>query len=726
MAPTFIKRYLTALDRHKWAGLAGFTVVMGLSSVAALQPAPPATFTSSGILAYVTPPLTFSQTGLALQQQAQAVTREILLSDYVLNKAIKSLAADQIQINAGALRHNTNVKINPDKNTSGLHVVVIYVDSDSARAQTSLTRLMEAMVEQSRFLNNQQLDVVVGSLNELLPKVTKELEDAEQNVERYIRVEGPQLQAAREGDVLGALAGSESQQRQIRFSLEGVNAQIQSLQTRLGLSPAQAYTSSALSADPIIGDLRGRIYQIDSQVVVLAQTLRPEHPTMVDLQNQRRAYEKLLQQRMIEVVGNSQPIGGSETSIPIQHSITLDPARQQLANTLVSLETQRDTLQQQLLTLRRSEQQLRQEYQRIPNKQLELARLQQQVQLKRSFYDQIESRLADTKIARNETQGNLVIAQPAETEITQQTTSNPVLILLVGGFVGLLVGGGLILLLDSLDATFRTLPDLQSALRQQEVAVLGLLPVILPQQEDELMPLVIDPESPYTEPYERFRSNLRRAGGGKVLKLILLTSTVNDEGKTLTAYNLAIASARAGKRTLLIEADLRSPSQSKALKVTPDPSAMMEPLRYYGRVNDCIRLVPEVENLYILPSPGIQRQAAAILESSEMRQLLEDARGRFDLVLLDSPALSRYSDALLLEPHTDGMLLVTRPGHTEEGLLTEAIEQFNESEEIQFLGAVINGGDIPIQSPSILSKKEEPLMIEDLDTQPDLDGIRIY
>ncbi|NJR66388.1 MAG: CpsD/CapB family tyrosine-protein kinase, partial [Leptolyngbyaceae cyanobacterium CRU_2_3] len=134
--------------------------------------------------------------------------------------------------------------------------------------------------------------------------------------------------------------------------------------------------------------------------------------------------------------------------------------------------------------------------------------------------------------------------------------------------------------------------------------------------------------------------------------------------------------------------------------------SQLEPLRYYGNLADCIRLVPEIENLYLVPSAGPQRQAAAILESSEMRRLFEDVRGRFDLVILDSPILNRYNDALLLEPYTDGLLLVTRPGFTEEGLLNEATQQFMESEDVQFLGAVVNDANIPIQFPETFNVED--------------------
>ncbi|HEY9625052.1 MAG TPA: polysaccharide biosynthesis tyrosine autokinase [Crinalium sp.] len=732
MAPPIVKRYLIALDRHKWAGLAGFAVVMGLSGVAALQPPPPTSYTSQGLLTYVSPPLVFSQTGVALQQQGQSLTPEMLLSDYVIDSAIKGLEAQQIKVDRKTIRQNTVVEINPGQGggdgegdqPAGFHVSITYVDVDQERSEKTANLLMAAMVEQSRLFNTKQLGLINENLNELLPKVSNELRDAEQDLERYIRVEGPALQAAEDGSLVGAITGGQNQQRQIRLTLAGVDAQISSLQSRLGMSADQAYAASALSADPIIANLRGQLHQNETQRAILAQTLRPEHPTIVDLDNQHRAYEQMLQQRVNEVIGGQgAPLA---TTTAIRQGSSLDPARQQLANTLVNLKTQRDTLQQQLFNLSQTERQLRQQYANLPNKQLEQARLEQQVTLKRNFYDQIQAKLTDVTIAENEAVGNLVVTQPASAQIVAETGNNPLLILIVGGFVGLLVGGGLVLLLDSLDATFHTLPDLQGALRQQEVPVLGLLPLISQQQDVDGIPLVVDVDSPYMESYERFRSTLRRlAGANKTIKMVLLTSTVNGEGKTLTAYNLAIASARAGRRTLLIEADLRSPSQARILKVTTDPDSAVEPLRYYGHLSDCIRLVPEIENLYVLPSPGVQRQAAAILESTEMRQVLEDVRGRFDLVILDTPALSRFSDALLLEPYTDGMVIVTRPGYTEEGLLAEAVEQFTESDDIQFLGAVINGADIDIQPFGSYDTSDNQFMVEDLENQSELNRVRL-
>jgi capsular exopolysaccharide synthesis family protein len=714
MVPPFVKRYLIALERHKWAGLASFILVSGISGVmAALQSPPAEVYQSRGVLTYSTPPDTFSATGAALQQQGQAVTEEILLSENVLQLAMQRLANQQITVDPEAILAATRVSIDSpttaegtapkETTTAGLRILISYQDDNQEQVAAVTNVLMESMVEQSRQFNIQQLNRIISNLNQILPKVDRELREAEQKLQLYVQREGTAIQAAESGSLLQALTSSQQQQRQLRLEISGVNAQLQSLQSRLGLTPDEAYTASALSADPILADLRVKIYQADQQKQLLAKTLRPDHPSMVELQNQLDSFENLLQQRVSEVIGggNAAPLQAGRT---IRQASSLDPARQMLATNLVTLQTQREMLQQQLTNLARSEQELRREYASIPNKQLEQQRLQQQVNLKQTFYDQIQARLADAKLAQEETVGSLVVVQPAQAELVPQASLNSFVILLVGSGVGVVVGAGLVLLLGSLDATFYTLEDVQTALRQEEVPILGVLPIL---PEAEQIPVLEQAESPYLEFYERLRSTVRRVGGGNALKVILLTSTIGGEGKSTTAYNLAIASARAGKRTLLIEANLRAPSQVSAFQRVMDPEGIVEPLRYYGDLSDCIRLVPAIENLYVVPSVGPQRHAAAILESSEMRRLLEDARGRFDLVILDTPALNRCNDALLLEPYTDGMALVTRPGYTEEGVLNETVQAFIESEQLRFLGAIINAAEIPVQTADFLSELDE-------------------
>lgn len=695
MVPPIVKRYLLAVNRYKWIIPTGAALGLGAAGVVAVQPDPPPSFVAEATLRSNAPPIAFSPISAEVRQPLETFTAETLLTQDVIEAVAKEAGTNPnrlaqtitVKVNAGG--GGKGEKSAPDK----AEIVIRYTDTDQKRASDVITQLSRRFVEQSRINNSARLRAIIGSIEQRLPDVQQELRQAEQALEQYDRIEGPQLFAAQDGSTIKAITATQDQRRQLRTQLDGVNAQIKSLEQKLGLNANKAYVSSALSADPIIANLRAQLQQIEAQMAVLLKDLRAEHPQVVTLKKQQQAYEEEIQKRAAEV------IRGDGTTAPlianVRQESSLDPARQQLANTLVTLKTQQEALQQQLVSAGRSEQELRQDFTALPNKQLERTRLDDRAKLKKKLYDQMQQKLVDAKAAEAETVSSLGLSKsPIVAPATPKAPKSLPITLIVGGLVGLVVGAGLVFLLDMLEGTIYTVEELREAIRQRDVSILGVLPLVKVYRPDQ-SPVLLDASSPYNEYYERFRSSLRLAET-KTLRVVMMTSTIEDEGKTITAYNLAIASARAGKRTLLIEADLRSASAAHYVNLTPDPDSQLEPLRYYGQISDCIRLAPDVENLYVVSSPGIQSSAASLLESSEMRRLLEDARGRFDLVILDTPSLSKCNDALLLEPYTDGMVLIARPGVTQQSLLEEAIDQLGETDQLRLLGAVINGVEVQL------------------------------
>ena len=712
MTPPIVKRYIIAFEKYKWIGIASFTLIVAGSTVVAIQPPPPTKYVASGALTYTGPTVSFSDTGSQIQQQGQELRKEFLLSDVIINAV-----AAKIKAKPRTLARNIDLRL-PRKNKAGeLESTILelkYQGTNAKQSEETLLAFMQAMIQLSAVRNTRRLKAIIKKINDRLPQVKIELKLAEKKLETYDRLQGPAILAAENGILLTGITGSQNQQRQIKLTLSGLDAQIRSLQQKLGLNANEAYVSAALSADPILANLRSQIYQVESQMEVLKKDLRPEHPRMIELQRQKDAAQTLLQQRAQEVVGGN----GSTAPLPptvkgIRAQSNLDPARQQLANQLVALQTQKETLQQQLIDQSREEQKLRQEYALIPNKQLERSRLEQEVLLKKAVYDKIQAKLIDARTAEAETVSSLGIARNPVAKAPRAVPKSIPITLGVGVFMGLLVGGGVIFLLGSMEGTFKTWEDIRTSLKQQEVPILGEIPWIWMSGEEtksQLLPTVLTPTSPYLEFYEKFRSNLRRVGENNV-KVVLITSTGSYEGKTVSAYNLGIASARAGKRTLIIETDLRSPSQCQSLQVTPNADGNLEPLHYYNSLSECIHLVPQVENLYIVPSPGPILQSAAILESSEMARLMEDARQRFDLVILDTNPLSISNDALLMQSYSDGMVLITRPNYTQENILTEAVEELLES-ELGLLGAVVNATDIDVPFSPIDEK-----MVDENSTQ---------
>ncbi len=698
MTPPILKRFLFSWKQNKLIGITIFVLFFGGSLVLALQPEPPrpkTLYRARGQLAYRNPPPLFTSTGEAISEQGRQINLDILLSFPVQRRVQERLGLSNRQMEE-FIQRKLNIKP-PDPNNPQFVTLEYQNAATEEEGVNRLAVMMTEMVEQSRLINTAQLRNRIEALETRLAEVQRELAAAEEAFYRFISTEGTSLLAVQDGSLFSGITGAQQQQRQIKLFLEEIEGQIDSIVEQLGLDPDQAYTVAALSADPLLANLQAQVTEIKSQIGNLEKDLRPDHPTMVTLRKQLDALEASSQERAREILGTNPryvPIPSK-----LRENSSLDPARQDLANNLVLLRTQREGILRQLNSVQETEQELRQQYEQFPDRQLQQARLVQEVETKRALYQTIVTALVDAQSAEAETTGSYSIAQPpsAETIATAFAPANRLLILVAGTGIGLVAAGGVIFLLAILDDRLHTPQELRELLISRDVPILGTIPYIrclnAKQKEDAV---ILDTESGYLGFYERARSNLMRYTSPSS-KVILVTSVHDKEGKSVNAYNLAITSANAGKRTLLIEGDLRSPSNAGWLDLEPDFNAHREPLKYYSKYHsnsyeqeqEVIRLVPSVPNMSIVPSPGKSKQVAAIIESDELRRLIEDARGRFDTVIIDTPSLSKCNDALLLESLADEIVLITRPGIARGTMLGETIDQFTEI-EIPIAGAIIN------------------------------------
>ena len=699
MASPLVKRFSLALKRFFWLAPLGPILGIGVGVGLSMLPVAPPRYSILGVLSYQRAGVSFSETGAAIVEQGQTLSPDVLTTPDVINPVAKEFRQDPEELLTSLRVRDPNAGDEKDKKkTSGPPTLEVrFTDNKGDRGVKIANALMQLMVEKSRQLNAARVKGIIDAIQGRLPEVVGELRQAEKNLERYDRVEGAAILAAQNGALIESIATIGNQQRQLQLQLEGVTAQVRSLEQRLGLSVDEAYVSSALSSDPMLAQLRVQLQQVEADRLIQGQRLRPEHPQMQLLTQRQQSLETLLNRRAQEVIGGNtigaRPLAATNR---VRSSSSLDPARQQLANSLVSLKTQQETLQRQLSLSFKAERELRQEYASVPNKQLERDRLAQQVALKKALYDRMQAKLVDSQAAEAETVSSLTIAQPAmvrSEEIAQKMSMK--LTLPIGLAGGCILSGALLLVLGILDRRYQADSEILSALTDRDIKLLGILPE-LPARSGGTLPVLVT-ASPQGEAFEQFRSNLRRLDSG--LKVLLISSVEAGEGKSVVAYNLAIAAARSGKRTLLIELDLRSASAAKALRVALDPDAAREPFHYYNSLNNCARMVPEVENLYIAPSPGPQNDCAAILESSEIRQLILDARSRFDYTIIEATALNVGNDALLLEPQTDGLILVARPGYTDKTAFTQRLDELTDEETstTRLIGVAIDSADSPFE-----------------------------
>ena len=190
------------------------------------------------------------------------------------------------------------------------------------------------------------------------------------------------------------------------------------------------------------------------------------------------------------------------------------------------------------------------------------------------------------------------------------------------------------------------------------------------------------------EAYKTLRTNTMFAlAGQEGCKIILVTSSLQGEGKSISALNLAISFAEAENRVLLIDCDLRRPKLARLLRKSSrvglsnlllDPSLLGEVLIPGG-----------VDRLDVILSGDIPPNPSELLGSARMESLLAHLRKRYDYVILDTPPVNMVTDAVVLASKSDGVLFVVRAGQSERGPVTHAVEQL-EYAQAKLLGFILD------------------------------------
>jgi capsular exopolysaccharide synthesis family protein len=188
------------------------------------------------------------------------------------------------------------------------------------------------------------------------------------------------------------------------------------------------------------------------------------------------------------------------------------------------------------------------------------------------------------------------------------------------------------------------------------------------------------------EQFRTLAATLHHTQVSNNIRVIMLTSASPDDGKTLTALNLALVLSESyRKRVLLIDADLRRPSLAKLADVTSAPG-LTEALR--SPTERKLGVLQVTPTLMLLPAGRPDPDPIGGLTSPRMRNILDEARGRFDWVILDAPPMGPLADANLLASMVDGAVFVVRSGRTHYEAAKRAIEMLGRE---RILGVVLNG-----------------------------------
>ena len=352
------------------------------------------------------------------------------------------------------------------------------------------------------------------------------------------------------------------------------------------------------------------------------------------------------------------------------------------------------TVHGKLETATTHERQLRREFEIAQEKAIQLngqvahvAIVEHDLQMLRELHDTLRNRIANLDIKQDQTEIRLAVvseAQPNETPVSPHLLAVCVATL----FGGLAVGVGVAYVSDVLDDRFRSADELRDQLNVSVLAIVRQLPNLDASGLDSLQ-VFIAPNGVESESFRTLRSTL--AFSERSSECVAISSSEPGDGKTTVLSNLGVASAQAGKRTLLIDADMRRPGLTRLFNLR-GKGGLSEVLRARTDVStlaaDRIQST-EMDGLDVLPCGPIPTDPSGLLANDRFAELLEWACDRYDLVLIDTPPILAASDASIVGRLTQGIVLVVQPSKNHRRLVHRAVDEIRAT-SLDVVGVVVN------------------------------------
>ena len=257
--------------------------------------------------------------------------------------------------------------------------------------------------------------------------------------------------------------------------------------------------------------------------------------------------------------------------------------------------------------------------------------------------------------------------------------------ILLAAAIGFLLAASAAYLLEYLDDTLKNPDDVQKALNLTTVGTVPRFEGATPGNE---LAILSNSQSIATEAYRVLRTNLQFAAIDHPLRTLLVTSPAPGEGKSITTANLAAALAQAGRKVILVDADLHKPRAHRVFGLRNNVGLTTALLEEHPNLEGLIQEGP-VPNLWVLTSGPLPPNPAELLGSARGRELTSQLLERADIVIFDSPPTVALADAAIMSTQTDGVLLVLDAGHTRREIARRAVEGLRRV-NARVLGVVLN------------------------------------
>jgi len=261
--------------------------------------------------------------------------------------------------------------------------------------------------------------------------------------------------------------------------------------------------------------------------------------------------------------------------------------------------------------------------------------------------------------------------------------------LLVYAFVlASLLGIGVVIAQDALDNSVQTKKDAEQLFG---LPVAGEIPAQLPDPRRSSRVTYLDPLSPTAESYRLLRSEVQFSAVDRPFRSLVVAACKPGQGASTTVSNLAISLAQAGKKVILVDADLRHPSVHLLFDV-PNEQGLTTLLSGSGTPIEEVLQRTEIDNLLVLTSGPLPLNPSELIGSAQMKALHDRLRGVADAVLFDAPSAIAFSDTTLLASFVDATLLVIRAGDVPRGVVDQVKERLVRA-RANLIGVVFNAAE---------------------------------
>lgn len=567
------------------------------------------------------------------------------------------------------------LKVKSIKGTDVLEI--FYKSTDPKQAAAIVNSLMQDYIDNNIRVNTAEARAAREFLNKQLPQVESRVLEAEARLRKF--KEANKVVALKEEAKSGVegLQDSLEELNRTEAQLAAANERSQALQRELSIEKQKAVELSELSQSSTVQQALQEYQKVQDRLAVARTRLTSQHPTFIDLSNKERALRNQLEKRVGQVVTN----GNS----PGENNLQVGEIKQSLTSELLRAEVEMLAANKQVAVLKKAFASQQARLTVLPKLEQQQRQVERKLQIAQLTYQNLLKKLQEVQVVENQNIGNARII--SEALIPKKQISPRILLnLLLGGFLGILLGAGTALVLESMDKSLKTVDQ---AKRLLGYPLLGTIPQMENTKVDgnPELPTLNDPYSVGSSAFEMLQTNLSFTVSDKTLKVIMVTSSIPGEGKSFVSANLAVAMSQFGQRVLLIDGDMRRPRQHKLWQLHSF-SGLSNILVGKAILRDSVQEV--LPTLDLLPAGKLPPNPASLIDSQRMADLIEEAKEEYDFIIIDTPPLTAAADSLIFSKLADGTLLVVRPGVVTSDGVSAAKNQLEQSGQ-QVLGMALNG-----------------------------------